>query len=355
MTGRREAHCVRCGSATRSSTNSGDASGGSERSTRVESVATSSAALGGSSGVARGGARLPGLRAVAPTASAALLGRGDAAGYRVRIPMGEPSVTAGKFWDSTWRDRSARGRLRSAPGAPPCPSAPYSSASLRGVEATVSSDGRADASLGALKPVPFPRLISDREIRSCSPRHDRRGALRPAYAPAGAGPRARGRWEPPRQAAGGERLLAVTLRPVEWDSIERRAKALDEITLDVRWNRRSSRRAAGARVPRAGERHGPTTRSARDRPARPRRPPRAARLSRLRPATLRIDLPVPGSGWASSAAALSARPGRPRLAGRVDVRIGPRTFRIFRATPATSPKRRCRSGARFAPGVRDRR
>src|SRR5438876_463208 len=77
-----------------------------------------------------------------------------------------------------------------------------------GVAATVSAMEGPARSLGILKPVPFPRLISDPEIRSSCPPAAIVAALSgPSYA-AGAAPAARPRSAGAARdmAAGGERL-----------------------------------------------------------------------------------------------------------------------------------------------------
>src|SRR5206468_5356658 len=128
--------------------------------------------------------------------------------------------------------------FEAAPGGPPLPARTVLLRVPWGVAATVSATEGPARSLGALKPVPFPQLISDRQVRSSFAPATIVAALSgPAYTGGARTARPPSMGAARDMAAGGERLLAVTLRPVAWDPANGEAKALEEITLDVRWDR----------------------------------------------------------------------------------------------------------------------
>jgi len=325
------------GSATRSSTKFGDAGEEAERIDLALIPSLSSAALGALLG--RGSRRRP------PPPPGPLRRRRPRALLDAvtpdRLPRPDPDGravghTRGQILGFDLRgDRSARADFDAAPAARPCPSAPYSSASLGGRGRPFSATRRADAIARDLKPS-LPRLISDREIRSRSRGHDRRrrSPARPTGRRARAArPRSMGAARD--MAAGGERLLAVTLD--RWSGIlEREAKALANHARRCGGTGGRAVRPREARVPRPAERMGPTTPPPRPAPA-PRRPPRAARLSRTAAGgPLRID-PSPYLGPAGH---------RPRRASISSARPTSPPPRV--STPASTPPRSGSSGPRRA-------
>ncbi|HKW51801.1 MAG TPA: hypothetical protein VJQ53_08725, partial [Candidatus Eisenbacteria bacterium] len=187
----------------------------------------------------------PALAAAGPPA--ALVGSVTPTGYRVRIPLGEPSVTRGQILGFDLAEIDLPGaEPEAAPGGPPLPARTVFLRVPWGVTATVSATEGSSRSLGVLRPVPFPRVITDPGIRSSlTPARIVAALSGPAYAGGAAAARAQSAGAPRDMAAGGERLLAVTLRPVTWDPASGDARALDEITLDVRWDRPVEPAAAG--------------------------------------------------------------------------------------------------------------
>jgi hypothetical protein len=138
-------------------------------------------------------------------------------------------------------------------------------------------------------------------------------------------------------AAAGERILAVTVRPVSWDAATGEIRVVDEVALDVRWD---------APVEPASETTRPASRSssaslAPANAAGPSYPPRAAiRTARTAAAApLRVDTSRP---WLALGV---TRPGLYQIgasdftsAGVVASSIDPATIRLFRATPGDLPE-----------------
>ncbi|TMQ66759.1 MAG: hypothetical protein E6K79_02310 [Candidatus Eisenbacteria bacterium] len=265
-------------------------------------------------------------------------------GYRVRVPLGEPSVTRGQMLGFELAEIDLLGAdYEAAPGGPPLPARTVFLRVPWGVAATVSATEGTSRSLGVLKPVPFPHVLTDPDIRS-SIRPARIAAALSDLAYAGGAPAARPRpaGAPRDMAAAGERLLAVTIRPVTWDPASGEARALDEITLEVRWDRPVEPIAAAspgrigsgsALAPTSGL--GPTF-PLRPAPGRGAAAPAARRSAFATAAVvpLRVDLSRPwvrlgifrGGLYQVSPADLAA-------AGVAASGIDPATFRIFRATP----------------------
>ncbi|HYR69563.1 MAG TPA: hypothetical protein VER77_06740, partial [Candidatus Dormibacteraeota bacterium] len=140
-------------------------------------------------------------------------------GYRIRVPLGEPSVTRGEILGFDLAEIDLPGAdFEAAPGGPPLPARTVFLRVPWGVAATVSATEGSSRSLGVLKPVPFPHIITDPDIRSSLHPAKIVAALSgPAYAGGAAAPRPRSAGAPRDMAAAGERLLAVTIRPVTWD------------------------------------------------------------------------------------------------------------------------------------------
>src|SRR5882672_8855735 len=324
---------------------SGDAGGGS-RADRPALIRRSSfAALGALLGAWLGAAPLSlALGAAGSPAPAALVDAVSPTGYRVRLPLGEPSVTRGQILGFDLAEIDLPGAdFESAPGGPPLPVRTVFLRVPWGVEATVSAMEGSTRSLGTLKPVPFPRLISDREIRSSfAPATIVAALTAQAYAAGGARTARPPAMAAPRDiAAGGERILAVTLRPVTWNPANGEAKALEEITLDVRWDRPvepSARRSMGSIGPAGAV--GPTYTL---RPTPPRRAasPSARRgtLATAAGGPLRVDLSRPWVRLGIVRGGLyQVGPADLAAAGVSTTGIDPVTFRVFRATPGDIPE-----------------
>ncbi|HEY3155860.1 MAG TPA: hypothetical protein VGK76_04405, partial [Candidatus Eisenbacteria bacterium] len=271
-------------------------------------------------------------------------------GYRVVVPIPEPDITTGEILGEVLSEISLPGGAFDSPaGVPQLPSITLLLRVPWGVNPRVSASQGVERSLGALKPVPLPHLVSDRAGWSALGAAEVASFLdRPEYRSAG-----RGASQPPllrvvRSAAGGERLLQVTLRPVRWDPRSGQAVALDRVTLDVSWERPvrpESRVAETGAVASLGGEAGPNGEVG------PRYSPRATTVHTARTAGRA------GGGAAAYAGPLRIQPSRPwvRLgvlrpglyavspadlasAGISLSGIDPATFRVFRATPGDLPE-----------------
>jgi hypothetical protein len=267
-------------------------------------------------------------------------------GYRVVVPIPEPNVTTGEIFGENLAEISLPGGAFDSPaGVPQLPSITLLLRVPWGVNPRVSASQGVERSLGALKPVPLPHLVSDRAGWSALGAAEVASFLdRPEYRSAG-----RGASQPPllrvvRSAAGGECLLQVTLRPVRWDPRSGQAVALDRVTLDVSWERPvhpESRVAETGAVASLGGEAGPNGEVG------PRYLLRASPIHTARA----------GGSAAAYAGPLRIQPSRPwvRLGvlrpglyavGPADLAsagislsgIDPATFRVFRATPGDLPE-----------------
>ena len=252
-----------------------------------------------------------------------------ATGYRVIVPIPAPEIQTGDvFGEQLAEIRLPGGALDLPAGTPQLPSITLLLHVPWGVDPHVSATAGAERSLGTLLPEPLPHLVSDRA------RLPAIGAADLAAYLGGAG-YARGGWgaaagvaEPAlmsvvKTAAGEERVLQVTLRPVRWDPRTGRATVVEEITLEVSWGGSTTAVPAGgtagqpAREPvrRASGRASAYTGPFRVEPGRP-----WVRLGILRPGL-----------YAVSAADLAA-------AGVSTAGIDPASFRLFRSTPGDLPE-----------------
>jgi hypothetical protein len=258
-----------------------------------------------------------------------------ATGYRVRVPLGEAAVVHGVVYGFDLDEIDLPGSTpESAGSGPPLPARTILLTVPWGVVPTVAALPGPSRSLGFVHPVPYAYLISDPGVRA-----KRSGAEVAAALSAPGYTGETGRAGAPMHhetlsAAGGTRLLAVTLRPVTWDPTTSEARVPDEIVLDVRWNRpvepQAASRPAGpaqALAPRAavGPAYATLTAAAGGRAA----VAQALRIDPSRP-WLRLGVVRPGLYVLTSSDLAGA--GVP-VAG-----IDPATFRIFRATPGALPE-----------------
>jgi Peptidase family C25/FlgD Ig-like domain len=249
-------------------------------------------------------------------------------GYRVRVPFGEPEVVRADVLGHSLAEILLPEAVPSspAPGAPPLPTRTVFLRVPWGVSAAVTSSPAAERSLGSMRPAPVAHLLTDPRARARLSPEGLERALR------GGGPTAlRSGGAAPlhaftETAAGGERILAVTLRPVRWDPRSGEARMVDEITLDVRWDR--SVEPVSAR-PRGRASLSPASAVG---PSYPLRSVRAAAVAqRVDPSRPWVSLGVTRPGLYQIGAADLAAAGVP--AGSID----PASIRIFRATPGDLP------------------
>ncbi|HEU4724022.1 MAG TPA: hypothetical protein VFU59_01865, partial [Candidatus Eisenbacteria bacterium] len=137
-------------------------------------------------------------------------------GYRVRVPIGEAVVVRGDVDGVALDEVLLPGGADVAPeGAAQIPTRTVWLRIPWGVDATVRATPGAVRSLGALRPTPVARLVTEPATRAKLRSRDWRDALAsPRYAAGAAGDLIR-RVTP--MAAGGARLLAVELAPVRWE------------------------------------------------------------------------------------------------------------------------------------------
>ncbi len=250
-------------------------------------------------------------------------------GYRVVLTIPAPDVTLGDVFGGNLAEITLPGGAFGAPAG--SPQLPFLSLLLHvpwGVDPTVTASVSGERSLGSLLPEPLPYLLSDRgrwqAVSAAEVASYLDGA---AYG--------RGSAKPPEQplasfvttAAGEDRVIQVTLRPVRWDPRTRRATVAGQIALDVSWaaplrgaggtpgGGGTSRSGLSPGERRAGEHAAAYVGPLRVQPTRP-----WVRLGVLRPGL-----------YALSAADLAA-------AGVSVAGIDPASFRIFRATPGDLPE-----------------
>ena len=257
-------------------------------------------------------------------------------GYRVVVPIPEPDIRTGEIFGENLAEISlAGGAFDSPAGVPQLPSITLLLRVPWGVNPRVSALQGAERSLGALKPVPLPHLVSDRAGWQALGAAEVASFLeRPGYASTGQG--ASQLLRVVRSAAGGERLLQVTLRPVRWDPRTGLATALDRVTLDVSWERpvrpESPVTETGAVASLGGE---PAAGGAMGPRYLPRAGGRASAYAgplRIQPSRPWVRLGVLRPGLYAIGPADLASAGVP-VSG-----IDPATFRVFRATPGDLPE-----------------
>ena len=275
-----------------------------------------------------------------------------ATGYRVTVPVPEPDIRIEEVFGENLAEISLPGGAFDSPaGAPQLPSITLLLRVPWGVDPRVTASPGAERSLGALKPVPLPHLVSDRAVwRSVSAAEIASYLERPEYSPRGAGASQPPLWSAVTSAAGVERVLQVTLRPIRWDPRSGQATALERVTLEVSWEKPvrpelgQGPASTGAVAPIRGE-------VGRDGAVGPRYAARPASTSGARP--------VVGAGRRASAYAgpLRVQPTRPwvRLgvfrpglyavspadlasAGVSVSGIDPASFRVFRRNPGDLPE-----------------
>ena len=90
------------------------------------------------------------------------------AGYRVRVPTGEPQVIRGDVMGHALAEIVIPGAEPSVstPGQPPLPARTVFLRAPWGVRASVTSSAGAARSLGALRLAPLPRLLTDARARA---------------------------------------------------------------------------------------------------------------------------------------------------------------------------------------------
>jgi len=249
---------------------------------------------------------------VGPATLGARVEAETASGYRVVVPIAAPEVLAGDVFGQGLSEITLPGGALDAPAG--TPQLPILTLLLRvpaGVDPSVRATAGAERSLGTLRPEPLPHLLSDRERWSAVSAAQLAGYLEgDAYRGPGGAEVPLLSFTP--TAAGNDRVLRVTLRPVRWDPRTGRASVVDQITLDISW---TPSRAAGPLAARAGRRAAAYTGPLRVEPDRP-----WVRLGVLRPGL-----------YVLSAADLAA-------AGVSTAGIDPSSFRLFRATPGDLPE-----------------
>ena len=255
-------------------------------------------------------------------------------GYRVRVPIGQATVVHGEVLGHSLAEIVIAGGEPSAPAVelPPLPTRTVLLRAPWGVRASVTSVPGASRSLGVLRPVPFPWLLTDTRAR------DRAQALPDALERAmrGSSMRSRSGVTVPvhlvtETAAAGERILAVTVRPVTWDPRTGEARAVDEVVLDVRWDRAIEPSAApDAARPRSRGALTPSTAVG---------PSYAPRASLATAWPQRVDTSRPWVALGVTRAGLYQL-GASDLAsaGVAAGSIDPATIRVFRATPGEIPE-----------------
>ena len=271
-------------------------------------------------------------------------------GYRVRLSLGEPALVRGEFLGTPLTEIDLAGSTpdRASPGAPPLPARTIFLRVPWGALVRADVAPSAPRSLGTLRPTPIPYLLTDASIQARVAAPDFEAALE-----------AQGAWRLPgaptgvastrAMAAGSERLLAVTVRPVAWDPLTGSATYVDEVTVDVSWDNAVEPLAAPA-SPRTSLAPASTVGPyypAAVRPGRAGASPRAGSVlgARARGSAaasvgpLRVD---PSRPWVRLGV---LRPGLYRVsaadlaaAGVAVGSIDPATIRIFRATPGDLPE-----------------
>ncbi|HMI31528.1 MAG TPA: C25 family cysteine peptidase, partial [Candidatus Limnocylindrales bacterium] len=278
---------------------------------------------------------LTALPGVAPGEDLARVESVTATGYRAVVSIPEPEVLVQQVFGENLAEISLPGGSFDSPAGTPM--LPTLTVLLRvpwGVDPVVRATPGQERVLGAMRPVPLPHLISNRAMWATltadevaayleGPAYGRwSGAPAPALAPLATSVNA---------AAGGERIVQVTLRPVRYDPRTGLASALDQVTLDVAWEKPVVAAAAGggnAVGPRYAQRTGLTPIAGRSRV-------RASAYTgplRVEPTRSWVRLGVLRPGlYAVSPADLVT-------AGVVTAGIDPSSLRLFRATPGDLPE-----------------
>ncbi len=181
-----------------------------------------------------------------------------ATGYRVVLPIPDPRVTTGDvFGQSLAEITLPEGSFRDPAGTPQLPTLTVLLRVPWGVNPTVRATPGADRTLGSMRPVPLPYLITQRKSWPAITASEVASYLE------GPGYRSTTASAPPplltfvKTAAFGERVLQVSLRPIRWESRSGRVSATDMITLDVSWDRPVSAEAPARDEARATNTIGP--------------------------------------------------------------------------------------------------
>jgi hypothetical protein len=273
-------------------------------------------------------------------------------GYRVRVPVGEVHVERGRLFGFDLAEISVAGGGAESPWGEPA--LPTRTVLLRipwGVTPVVNAVRVGPRDLGTVVPVPAPHLLTEEAVRRlATPNAMTRALDGPAYRAFGGSSDAPVVARAVPMASRGERLLAVTLRPVAWNAASRLLRTSEEIAIEVSWERPVSALAAddraaspglapsGAVGPRYPRR---TAFGSASEPVATRGAARAPSLGSARAATgpLRVD---PSRPWAKLT---MPRPGLYRItaadlaaAGIATNGIDPATFRIFRSLPGDLPE-----------------
>jgi len=270
-------------------------------------------------------------------------------GYKVRVPLGEPTVVRGEFLGTPLAEIDLLGAVpeRVAPGAPPLPARTVFLRVPWGPRVRASVMSTPSRSLGTIRPVPVPYLLTDASIRARVSGADFQSALEAQGAWRGQGS-ASDRIAATRvMAAGSERLLAVTIRPVSWDASSGGASFVDEVTIEVAWDVAAEPLATpvaprGSMAPSSavGPSYAPASRArGASAPGGPARGARSLVKRAVAIGPLRVD---PSRPWVRLNV---LRPGLYRVSaadlGGAGVSVGaidPATIRIFRSTPGDIPE-----------------
>ena len=252
-----------------------------------------------------------------------------ATGYRVLLPIPAPEVTFRDLFGERLAEITvAGGALDASAGPPPLPVLTLLLHVPWGVEPTVTASAQGERSLGSLLPEPLPHLVSDpARWPSVGPAELASFLEGPAYGRGFARPVELPLLSVVKTAAGEERVIQVTLRPVRWDARTRAATAVEQVTLNVSWARLAE--ATG------GRRGGPEIDRAALSPAARRAALRSSVYTgplRLEPTRPWVRLGVLRPGLYVLSAADLATAGIP-VAG-----VDPASFRIFRTTPGDLPE-----------------
>jgi hypothetical protein len=261
-------------------------------------------------------------------------------GYRVRVPTGEPEVVRGDVLGVALVEVVLPGAEPSAPspGLPPLPARTVLLRVPWGVRALVTSTPGSARSLGVLRPAPMAHLLTDPRARA----RVAAGALERAVRETSSSAALRADFGAPlhsvaETAAAGERILAVTVRPVSWNPMTGEARVVDDVTLTVRWDApvdpvpdvpRGARRATRATLAPSSA-VGPEYAL--------RSPLASARTAAASP--LRVDTSRPWVGLGVTRPGLYQIGAADLAAAGVSANlIDPTTVRLFRATPGDLPE-----------------
>ncbi len=260
-------------------------------------------------------------------------------GYRVRVPIGEAVVVHGDVEGVPLDEVLLPGGADTAPdGAPQIPTRTVWLRVPWGVEPHVRATPGTTRPLGAIRPTPVPKLVTEPSERAGQRTRDWREALAsPAYAAAPPADLIR-RVTP--MAVGGTRILAVELAPVQWEPATGSAWQFEDVVLDVSWERPVEALAPGAgSTPRASARAVALEPDAAAGPRYAMRSSSPAPRATAAGGPLRVD---PSRPWVRLA---TTRTGLYRVtaadlatAGVAVGSIDPATLRIFRASPGDLPE-----------------